>query len=203
MARDTFEEGMAEGQIGREAARARGLAAQESLVGAAKEGLGRFDAQAAERQRRIRAGAARGLAAAAPSGRMAAGGGFLGAMGQAGMDAELAGISQAQADEEKRLGLRSGVAQAELGAATFAAEAGNEAQEYASAVADGEADILKAINDKTNMLGNTDEEAVKLERDAIISRTRATNPRAADELEERWSKGGEKYVQHQSSFDST
>lgn len=190
-----------QGQVGREKARQRGLAAQEQLVSAANEGLARFDRQAADRQRQIRFGAARGLAASAPTGRMAAGGGMLGAMGQAGMDAEMAGIRQTQADEQQRLGLRTGAAQAELGAATFAAEVGNEAQEYSQALAEGEADILKSIDAKTNMLGNTDEEAVRLERDAIIARIGATNPRAAAELKKKYTAGGEGYKRLASSFE--
>ena len=187
------------GQEGRYAARDRGTAAQQELIRAAQTGLSRFDAAAADRQRLIRSGAARGLAAAAPTGRMAAGGGFLGAAGQAGMDAEMAGIRQAQADEERRLGLERRVAQAQLSETQFAAEAGNEEEEFAAALAEGDADILKAINENDNWSGY-DETAIKNEREAIIARIAATNPRAAQELRRRWSAGGERYKDNEEAF---
>lgn len=188
-------------QSNRDKARQRGLAATEQLVGIAKEGSDRFERSSADRQRNIRSGTARGLAAAAPTGRMAAGGGMLGAFSQAGLDAEMAGIKQAQSDDREGLSLREGVAKAELGAAEFAASAGNEEEDFASAVSDGEALILQAINSNTNMIGNTSEEAVRIERDAIISRVMAQNKRAGRALRERWSPGGQRYNKYETSLD--
>ncbi len=179
----------------RAAQRERGLAAQEDLVAGAKEGLARFDESAAERQRNIRYGAARGLAAAAPTGRMAAGGGFLGAAGQAGMDAEMAGIRQAQADEERRLGLRQGAAQAELSAAEYAAKAGTKEEDYVAALADAESAIETAITENRGWLYD-DEEAMNSAVRSEIAKLRLQHPEAARELERKYlQEGGEGYQQ--------
>ena len=71
--RGELEAPYAGGQSTREVARQRGLAAQEELVSGAREGLARFDRSAEERQRRIRFGTARGLAAGVGGQQMTAG----------------------------------------------------------------------------------------------------------------------------------
>lgn len=179
----------------RAALRERGLAGQEDLVTGAREGLQRFDASAEDRQRQIRFGAARGLAAAAPTGRMAAGGGFLGAAGQAGLDSEMAGIRQAQADEQTRFGLRQGAAQAEISAAEYAAQAGNKEEDYVAALADAESAIEGAISENRGWI-NDDEEAMNSAVRSEIAKLRLQNPEAARELERKYLKaGGEGYQQ--------
>jgi hypothetical protein len=173
----------------REEARQRGLGAQEELVGGAREGLATFRGAAADRQRQIRYGAAQGLAAAAPTGRMAAGGGFLGAAGQAGLSAEMTGIEQASRDAAEERGLRQAASQAELSAAEYAAQSGSEDEDYAQAMSQAEAAIQSAITSNRSWYGD-DEEAMDSAVRAEINKIRMISPKAAQEIEDKYLKTG-------------
>ena len=160
--------------------RQAGIRAAEDVAAAAQEGLDRFDERAAGRGRQIRGMAAQGMAAGLDYG-MATGGGFLGAAGQVGMDAAMQTIRQEQADEERRLGLRTGAARARQESAEYKATAGNRDEDYTVAIANAESAIEEAMNS-----------AVRAE----IAKIALQSPEAAEELRKKYLvEDGEGYKQ--------
>lgn len=174
-------------------------AGAQGVVAAAEEGRTRFNAQAADRQAAIRSGAAQGLAAAAPTGQLAAGGGFLGAAGQAGLDATTAGIRQSTADDATLRGLDQGIAAARMGAsqaamadAEYAASAGSADEDYTQAMTQAEVAIEQAMSENLDQgwYMNDDEEAVNKAVRAEVAKLRLINPQAAAVLEAKYLTAG-------------
>lgn len=179
----------------KDAARNRALAAKQGMITGAEEDLASFEAGAADRQKQIRFGAARGLAAGAGAGGMSAGGGFLGAAGQAGLEAEMAGIRQQTAEEQTRRSLRGAIDEAKVGEAEYAATAGSREEDYVIALADAESAIEQAITSNRGWI-NDDEDAMNSAVRSEIAKLRARHPAAAKELEDKYLKeGGEGYKQ--------
>tara|TARA_R100001086_G_scaffold247366_1_gene181436 strand:+ start:10074 stop:10673 length:600 start_codon:yes stop_codon:yes gene_type:complete len=182
-------------------ARKRAKTAADEIAAEKRAAADRFEGRRADRNRAART--ARGRAFAAGMGanmNMASGGGFLGAAEQSAFNAVMDEIDRKEQDEDKLLGLRTGAAQSELDAATLAAEAGDEKEDFAKALSEGDADVLEAINANTNMVGSTDETAVNIALEAAIQRVSAANPRAGREMRRRYSPGGERYEQFKSSL---
>ena len=174
--------------------RQAGIRAAEDVAAAAQEGLDRFDERAAGRGRQIRGMAAQGMAAGLDYG-MATGGGFLGAAGQVGMDAAMQTIRQEQADEERRLGLRTGAARARQESAEYKATAGNRDEDYTVAIANAESAIEEAIRNNRNWY-NDDEEAMNSAVRAEIAKVALQSPEAAEELRKKYLvEGAEGYKQ--------
>jgi len=173
----------------RSAARKRGKAATEARVGVAEDTLGRFDESAEDRQRNIRYGSARGFAAANPQGRIASGGGFMGAASQASLDAEMAGIRQQQQDDRERAGLAMGVVEAEQSAAEYDAQSGSDEEDYIQALGDAEDAIELAIRENRGWV-NDSESAMESAVRAEAAKIRGRHPDAARELENKYLREG-------------
>ena len=198
-----IEDTYATGTQNRLEARRRAKAAADEIVSAKRSAADAFESRRADRNRAART--ARGRAFAAGMGgnmNMATGGGFLGAAEQSAFNAVMDEIDRKERDEEKLLQMRTGAAQSELDSATLPAEAGDVAEDKAKAMSEGDRDILQAITDNTNMIGNVDENAVNIAIDAIIARVSAANPDAGRELRKRYSPGGDRYVKYEKSLTS-
>lgn len=160
----------------------------ESRVSAAQGALARHQDSSVDRQRSVRAGAAKGFASTAPG--MGYGGAGVAAAAQAGMDAEMLGIQQAAADEERAFGLEGMINDARVAAAEYKMGAGSATDDYNIAVSDAEKYINAEIRESQGLFDD-DETRMHAAVQKAISEARANgNEKAAQYLESKWLKGG-------------
>tara|TARA_R100000808_G_scaffold505_1_gene2592 strand:- start:3392 stop:4153 length:762 start_codon:yes stop_codon:yes gene_type:complete len=176
--------GAAEAQGRRDTLRGEAVAAQRERIANAQRAIREGEAQAQDNQRAIQQGASRAFAAGLDP-TTASGGGSFAAAGQLGMQAEEAGISQKARDMKMIQGMRERAVDAKLSAAEYEAQQGNEQEEYQAALAQGITEAEQAIQDGQGFWDDDEEGMMRTIRSAV-ARLRATNPRAAEELERKY-----------------
>ena len=140
--------------------RDRARAAKQRGVSLAETAVEEQQRRAAENQRAIRYGAARGLGA----GEWNTGAGTLMAFGQTGLDAEMRGIQKAEQDEQRLQSLRSEAAKQELGLAEYDMAIGSAERDQAQALGDAKsrAEQEIAATNRWDTWGADNEEATSI-----------------------------------------
>ena len=160
----------------------------------------RLEQLAEDNQQAIKQGAAQAVAAGMDPG-MAQGGAMIGAAGQVGMDASMRAQQAAYDDFAKIAQAKDKAAMARVEAAEYEAQQGNEEEEYQAALAQGVTEAEQAIKDGQGFW-NDDEAAMMRQIRSTVARLRATNPRAAAELEQKYlNPDGEGYKRIHSWWD--
>ena len=170
----------------------RRKAAIEAKLGGARLaglGVGKLRSQAAEAQKAIRFGASQATALGMQPG-MGGGGGAIAAAGQAGREAEMAGIQQRSKDTEQIIAAEQAAVEKRVSAEEYAATQGDEAGDYQEAFALGQTEAEQAIQDSQGFWDDDEAGAMRKIR-AMIARIRVKSPAAADALEDEYMGGGE------------
>jgi len=201
-----YRSSAAERQTGQEAADKRYGLRRSAIAGKREEAallgrqVGAAEKQAGRNQEAIRQGAGKATAMGLDPGR-AGGGANIAAVGQVGMDAKSAGITQAGSDLEFVQRAQTRAAEARYKADEYAAQQGTEAEDYAAAIGAGVTDAEAAIQGGQGFWDD-DEEAMMRNIRAIVARLRVQSPRAAIELEQKYlTPGGEGYKRIHSWWD--
>tara|TARA_R110000824_G_scaffold355889_1_gene543130 strand:- start:115 stop:519 length:405 start_codon:yes stop_codon:yes gene_type:complete len=133
---------------------------------------------------------------------VAGGGGGIAAAGQLGMDAEMQGIRQAAADDERRFNLEGFVADARTEAAEYAMSAGSENADYLRAISDAEKYINDEIRESQHLFDDDEVRMHAAVQKAINEARAGGNERAAQALEAKWQvEGAEGYNKIESWWD--
>ena len=151
-------------------------------------------------QEAIQSAAARSFASNLNT-NMSGGGGAIAASGQVSMEADQAGIQQRTMDSQRIADARNNAAQMSLEAAEYEAQQGNEEEEYQAALGQGVTEAEQAIQAGQGFWDDDEAGMMRTIR-ASVARLRATNPRAAAELEAKYlDPSGEGYKRIHSWWD--
>ena len=171
--------------------RKEAIAARRAGAKSAAQSARDMRQQAAQNQQNIRFGASQATALGMQPG-MGAGGGAIAAAGQVGREAQMAGIAQSGQDLERIAAADQRASDARVGAEEYAAQQGTEESDYSESFAEGSAAAEEAIAESEGLFGENKEVTFSRLR-SIIARIRVKNPRAAEELEREYLKGGSGY----------